>query len=202
MIDPEPEDAAPLVAVLDDDSDLAASVARLLARNGHRTRAFVVPFQLLEAVTYDRIACVVSDVQMPDMDGFAFAEALRAADGAVAIIFMTAWPMTRHAVDAVRRYGGLDYLDKPIDEERLVASVAEGIAWSSRKRRIAVATSELTPRERDVFDLLVRGHSNKEIAELLAISPRTVEDHRAAIVFKTRTNGLAQLIAASRGEAL
>jgi len=63
-------------------------------------------------------------------------------------------------------------------------------------------TAAFTRRDRDVFDLLVRGHSNKEIAERLAISARTVEDHRAAIVTKTRTNGLAQLIALSRGEAV
>jgi DNA-binding CsgD family transcriptional regulator len=59
-----------------------------------------------------------------------------------------------------------------------------------------------TRRERDVFDLLVRGHSNKNIAKRLAISARTVEDHRAAIVAKTRTNGLAQLVGLSRGEAI
>jgi RNA polymerase sigma factor (sigma-70 family) len=200
MINSDHKNETLLVAVLDDDVDLAASVARLLARHGHDTRAFAAPHELLDALAYDRFGCVVSDVQMPEMDGFAFAEALRASAPAVAIIFMTAWPMTGHAVDAVRRYGGLDYLEKPIDEERLIASVTEGIAWSTQKRRIYAVISELSRRERDVFDLLVRGNSNKEIAELLAISPRTVEDHRAAIVLKTRANGLSQLIALSRGE--
>lgn len=200
MIYSELNATAPLVAVLDDDVDLAESVARLLARHGHWTRPFARPDQLLDAVACEAVACVVSDVQMPDMDGFAFAEALRAADHAVAIIFMTAWPMTGHAVDAVRHHGGLDYLEKPIDEDRLLGSVAEAIGWSARKRRIAAVLSNLSRRERDVFDLLVRGHSNKEIAEVLAISPRTVEDHRAAIISKTRTNGLAQLIALSRGD--
>jgi FixJ family two-component response regulator len=123
-------------------------------------------------------------------------------DPAVALVFMTAWPTTTHAVDAVRRHGGLDYLEKPIDEARLLAAVREGLAWSARERRIAALTGQFTRRERQVFDLLIRGHSNKEIAERLTISARTVEDHRAAIVAKSRTNGLAQLVALSRGETL
>lgn len=197
MTDPTP---SLLVAVLDDDADLAATVARLLARNSVEARAFVVPQDLLTAVPGCTFGCVVSDIQMGEMDGFAFADHLRARDPAVALVFMTAWPTTAHAVDAVRRHGGLDYLEKPIDEARLLAAVSEGLAWSARERRIAAVTADFTRREREVYNLLIRAHSNKEIAERLAISARTVEDHRAAIVAKTRTNGLAQLVALSRGE--
>ncbi len=202
MTDPAASPAASLVAVLDDDADLGASVARLLARNRMDARAFTDPRALLAILPDCAFGCVISDIQMGEMDGFAFADALRARDPAVSLVFMTAWPTTAHAVDAVRRHGGIDYLEKPIDEPRLIAAVAEGLGWSARERRIAAMTAAFTRRERDVFDLLVRGHSNKEIAERLAISARTVEDHRAAIVTKTRTNGLAQLIALSRGEAV
>jgi FixJ family two-component response regulator len=191
-----------IVAVLDDDGDLAATIARLLGRHDIAARPFVAPSQVLETLPSTRFACVVSDIQMGEMDGFAFAEALRASDPAVALVFMTAWPTTSHAVDAVRRHGGLDYLEKPIDEARLIPAVYDGLAWSARKRRIAASTAGFTRREHEVFDLLVCGHSNKEIAKRLEISARTVEDHRAAIVGKTRTNGLAQLIALSRGDAI
>jgi FixJ family two-component response regulator len=194
--------APPLVGVLDDDADLAATVARLLGRNGLAARAFVAPQDLLAALPACTFGCVISEIQMGERDGFAFADALRMRDPAVALVFMTAWPTTTHAVDAVRRHGGLDYLEKPIDEARLLAAVREGLAWSARERRIAALTDQFTRRERQVFDLLIRGHSNKEIAERLTISARTVEDHRAAIVAKSRTNGLAQLVALSRGETL
>lgn len=195
-----PDESVLPIAVLDDDSDLAHALMRLLRRHGHQASAFVTPAALLAELPASRFACVVSDIQMAGMDGFAFAEALRKKDPTIAMIFMTAWPTTAHAVDAVRRHGGLDYLEKPIDEARLATAVTEGLAWSARQRRIAEATEALTRREREVFELLVRGHSNKEIASLLAISARTVEDHRAAIVTKTRANGLAQLIALSHGE--
>lgn len=190
-----------LVAVLDDDADLALSVARLLARHGQGASAFCAPDELLAVHASSPFDCIVSDIQMGEIDGFAFAEDLRRQDPCVALVFMTAWPTTAHAVDAVRRHGGLDYLEKPIDERRLAQAVAEGLAWSTRQRRIHAVNSSFTRRERDVYELLVLGHSNKEIAERLAISARTVEDHRAAIVAKTRTNGLAQLVALSRGEA-
>ncbi|WP_404478580.1 response regulator transcription factor [Novosphingobium sp. BL-52-GroH] len=190
------------VAVLDDDADLAATVARLLGRHGLAAHAFTAPQSLLDTLPAEPFGCVVSDIQMGEMDGFAFADALRAQDPAVALVFMTAWPTTAHAVDAVRRHGGLDYLEKPIDEQRLIAAVNEGLAWSGNQRRIAAVTAAFTRREREVFDLLVRGHSNKEIGQRLAISARTVEDHRAAIVAKSRTNGVAQLVALSRGEAI
>lgn len=189
------------VAVLDDDADFAAAVARLLVRQGFEARFFTKPAALLHEMKAHRFSCVVSDIQMGETDGFTFAEHLRSRDPCVALVFMTAWPTTAHAVDAVRRYGGLDYLEKPLDEERLIAAVREGLAWSARNRHVEQVISALTRREREVFDLLVKGHSNKEIAERLGISARTVEDHRAAIVGKTRVNGLAQLVALSRGEA-
>ncbi|VWX50773.1 response regulator transcription factor [Novosphingobium sp. 9U] len=201
MIDPAPA-VASSVAVLDDDADLAATVSRLLTRHEIAALPFTDPKDLLKAWPNRQFECVVSDIQMSDMDGFAFADALRERDPAVALVFMTAWPTTTHAVDALRRHGGLDYLEKPIDEARLIAAVSDGVAWSARQRRIAAVTTAFTKREREVFELLVRGHSNKEIAERLVISARTVEDHRAAITGKTRTNGLAQLIALSRGDVL
>jgi FixJ family two-component response regulator len=185
------------VAVLDDDADLATAVARLLMRHGHRAQPFTTPQGLLSAMDSARWGCVVSDIQLGETDGFAFAEALRQREPHVALVFITAWPTTAHAVDAVRRHGGLDYLEKPIDEARLLAAVVEGLAWSARGRRSGEVLAPLTRREREVFNLLVGGHS-KEIAERLGISARTVEDHRAAIVAKTRTNGLAQLVALAR----
>jgi two-component system response regulator FixJ len=188
----------PIVYVVDDDPDLAASVARLLCRHGLAAEPFVDPATLLAVYAAAPAHCIVTDVMMGDLDGFAFADRVRGLDPGVAIVFMTAWPTTANAVDSVRRYGGLDYLEKPIDEDRLLAAVTEGIAWS-RARRIAEArTASLTPRERQVFDLLVQGHPNKVVADRLGLSPKTVEDHRAAVLAKTGANGLAQLIALSK----
>ncbi len=194
-----PEPAAPgTVHVLDDDSDLAAAVARMLGRRGFVVRAFDDPAALLAAYPGEAAHAVVSDVMMGDWHGFGFAERLRALDRHVAILFMTAWPSAADAVDAVRRHSGIDYLDKPIDEDRLCASLGEGIAWSTAARAAAIRLGDLSPRERQVFDLMVQGHGNKAMAGLLGLSPKTIEDHRAAVFHKTRTQSVAQLIALSR----
>ncbi|PTW44729.1 FixJ family two-component response regulator [Sphingomonas faeni] len=190
--------ACGMVYVVDDDQDLGAAVARLLRRHGHVAEPFLDPAPLLEVYERAPAHCIVTDVMMGEIDGFDFADRVRLLDPAVAIIFMTAWPTTANAVDSVRRYGGLDYLEKPIDEDRLLAAITEGVAWSKAQRSALARTAGLTPRQRQVFDLLVKGHNNQAIAAALDISPKTVEDHRAAIVAKTGTNGIAQLIALAR----
>lgn len=190
-----------LVYVVDDDQDLAASVARLLRRHGFHAEPFNDPVALLDAYTAAPAACVLTDVMMDDLDGFEFAGKLRAIDPAAAILFMTAWPKTAHAVDSIRVHGGVDYLEKPIDEERLLSSVREGLAWSRRARALAGRTAMLTPREKEVLGLLVRGYSSKAIATELAISARTVDDHRAQISQKTGANSLAKLIALTELES-
>src|SRR5574338_952858 len=150
--------AIDLVYVVDDDHDLAASVARLLRRHDLHAEPFSDPVALLDAYSAGPAACVITDVMMDRLDGFAFSKRLRTLDPAVAIVFMTAWPSTAHAVDSIRLHGGVDYLEKPIDEERLLSSVREGLEWSRRSREAARRTASLTPREREVLALLVRGY--------------------------------------------
>ena len=186
------------VYVVDDDPDLAASVARLLRRHGYAAEPILDPIDLLHVYLDAPAHCIVTDVMMGDLDGFGFADRVRVLDPDVAIVFMTAWPTTANAVDSVRRYGGLDYLEKPIDEDRLLAAVREGVVWSRDRRAVSARTASLTPRERQVFDLLVQGHPNKVVADRLGLSPKTVEDHRASVLAKTGTTGLAQLIALSK----
>ena len=149
-----PDPAAPgTVHVLDDDADLGAAVARMLTRQGFVATAFDDPAALLAAYPGRAAHAVVTDVMMGEWNGFDFAERLRSLDAHVAILFMTAWPSTAHAVDSVRLHGGVDYLDKPIDEARLCASLREGVAWSTASRATARRLGDLSPRERQVFDL-------------------------------------------------
>lgn len=192
MADPS---SLPTVYIVDDDFDLGASLARLLIRSGFAAEPFLDPAQLLAAYDAAPAECIITDVMMGELDGFAFADQIRARDDAVSIIFITAWPTTSDAVDSVRKFSGIDYLEKPVDEKRLLRAVNEGAAWSRERRRRQNRIAALTPREREVFALLVRGLSNKAIASALNLSPKTIEDHRARISAKTCTSGLAQLIA-------
>ncbi|MGE4409727.1 MAG: response regulator transcription factor [Sphingomonadales bacterium] len=192
------ENLPPLIHVVDDDDDLGAAIARLLVRHGYWARSFATPAAMLEACAHEQCQCVVTDVIMNEMDGFTLAEALREYNPAAAVIFMTAWPTTANAVDAVRCYGGLDYLEKPLDETRLLTSITEGVAWSKRRRAALNRLAQLTAREKQVLELLTAGMSNKVVAANLQISAKTVEDHRAAIMAKTGTNHISGLIALVR----
>lgn len=184
-----------LVYVVDDDQDLAGSVARLLRRHDFHAEPFDNPLTLLDAYSVAPAACVLTDVMMEQLDGFEFSTRLRNLDPAVAVIFMTAWPSTAHAVDSIKLHGGVDYLEKPIDEARLLSSISQALTWSTRRREFSARTATLTRREHDVLALLVQGYSTKAIANALNISARTVDDHRAQISAKTGANSLAKLMA-------
>lgn len=183
-----------LVYVLDDDADLAGSVSRLLRRNGYSSEPFMDPGSLLEAFPGEAAHCVVSDLMMPQMSGFEFAQALKRVDNSAAFIFMTAWPSIDSAVEAIRSHGGLDYITKPLEEDRLLRAVEDGVAWSKDIRSKRQRLKDLSPREIEVMDLLVRGRSNKQAAAELSLSARTIEDHRAAIVRKTNAKSIAELM--------
>jgi two-component system, LuxR family, response regulator FixJ len=189
------------IFVVDDDADLVASVARMLRRQGFDATASSDPAGLIASGRVASPCCVVSDVMMGPLDGFAFARALRMSVPDAAFIFMTAWPRTRDAVAAIRDLDGIDYLEKPIDQDLLTATVRRGLAWSQARHSAARRLAPLSPRERQIFGLLVRGRTNKAIATSLNLSVKTVEDHRAAIMRKTQANSLAQLIDLATGDA-
>lgn len=191
--DPFLQDA--VVLVVDDDVDLGASLARLLARSGYPAVAFETPEAALEACANVRPRCVLTDVMMGHTNGFAFAQALRGVDASAALIFMTARPITAQAVDAIRHFGGIEYLDKPIDQTRLLAAVGEGLDQSAKRVASQTRLRALTARELDVFKEITRGKSSKAVAVDLGVSQKTVEVHRAAIMTKTGAACLADLIA-------
>lgn len=181
------------VYVVDDDSDLSGSLARLIEREGFSARSFVDAKELLETYKPGDASCIVSDIMLGELNGFDLTREIRERDPAVSLIFVTAWPRTSDAVDTVKRRGGTDYIEKPINQKRLVAAVREAVARNAIRRSKIARTIDLTRREREVFELLVKGHATKGVARELGISPRTVEDHRAQIFAKTGTSTLSEL---------
>ncbi len=189
------ETANSTVYVIDDDPDFAASLARLLRCAGYKAEPFSNPQDLLEAYSAEPADCIVSDVMMGEMDGFAFSTHLHEIDDCVRVIFVTGWPSTSAAVKAVREFDAADYLEKPLNEEALLNAVSDAAAEGARRRNIRQRMAVLTGREQQVLSLLQRGFSTKEIARELDISPRTVEIHRSQIASKTGARTMAALLA-------
>jgi two-component system response regulator FixJ len=183
----------PSIYVLDDDPDVVSSLAQFLTNEGFSTRQFTSGVELLAAYRSGDASCIISDIRVGKQNGFEVAREIRNGDPAVSLIFMTAWPCTQDAVDAVKLEDGVDYLEKPLDLERLVAAVREAIERTEARRARVAKLECLTRRELEVLDLIAQGHTTKSVAKELGLSPRTIEDHRANIFSKTKASTLAEL---------
>lgn len=191
--------AGPIVHIVDDDAAVRDSLSLLLELKGIAARSHPSAEAFLES--YDgQPGCVVVDLRMPGMSGLALQAELKRRGIALPLVMVTAYgdvPTARAALKA----GAYDFVEKPIEEERLVATLQTALALAQAER----ATTEelaafrarlerLTAREREVLDMVVEGRHNREIAQALAISPRTVEVYRARMMEKLQVRRLPDLV--------
>jgi two-component system response regulator FixJ len=145
-------------------------------------------------------ACVVSDVKMPGLSGLDLQRLLAEQQARIPLILITGHGDIAMAVAAVKA-GAHDFLEKPFDDQTLLESIENALDEARRKKahadtlkEFADRVGELSARQRQVMDLAVKGYSNKEIAQELGISPRTVETYRAWVMEKTGARNLADLV--------
>jgi RNA polymerase sigma factor (sigma-70 family) len=193
---------APTVFVVDDDNSTRELLAWLMKRNGLAFEAFPDARSFLEAYDTERPGCLVLDLNMPGMNGLDLQLYLKEQGVLLPVIFLSAGADIPKAVRAVRE-GAVDFIEKPFDYKRVVELVRECLERdrdlrASRERRKSVSDrlSQLTQREREVLDLVVAGKHNREIAEALDISIKTVEAHRAHLMEKLEVGSLAELVQA------
>ena len=186
--------------ILDDDPEVTSSLSQFLATEGFATRQYRTAADLLDHYEAGQAACIISDLCIGSENGFDVARELRNIDPAISIIFMTGWPCTKDAVDAVKLQDGIDDLEKPLDLDRLVSAVREAVDRNGERRNQLDRHTSLTKREREVFELLVKGHTTKSIAKTLCLSPRTIEDYRQQVFAKTGATTLAALFALAVSE--
>jgi FixJ family two-component response regulator len=187
------------VYLVDDDDAVRDSLALLFETAGLPVECYPSAETFLDAYRPDRAGCLVLDVSMPGLSGTELQAVLARRGFRLPIIFLTAHgdiPMTVRAIKA----GAVDFLTKPVQArpllERVQAAIAEDLRQRERLRiepAAAAILASLTPRELEVAQLLVEGRTNKEIARHLGISHRTVENHRARVMEKTRTHHLVEL---------
>jgi two-component system, LuxR family, response regulator FixJ len=191
---------APLIHVVDDDSSVRDSLAFLLESAGFDVRTYDSGAAFL-GTTSDRAAgCVLTDMQMPQLNGLELQRRINELGICLPVIVMTAHGDVPIAVEALKA-GALDFLVKPFDEDHLLAAVSNAVAVSQRQHHEAAAVADiaarlatLTPREREVLERLVAGQPNKTIAYDLGSSPRTVEVHRARVMEKMGARSLPELV--------
>jgi two-component system response regulator FixJ len=203
-MDPAAKDGATndggVVHIIDDDDAVRDSLALLLGAAGFATRTHALATDFLALAPGLDAGCVLTDVRMPDLDGLALQRRLTEAGVTLPVIVMTGHGDVPIAVAALKA-GALDFLEKPFDDERLIAAVRAALTASEAARRVAATAAELaarlanlTPREHEVLDLLVVGNPNKTIAYDLGASPRTIEVHRARVMEKMGARNLPELV--------
>ena len=191
---------APMVFVVDDEPSVRRSLTRLLASAGYTVEAFASAREFLARAPYAGPCCLVLDVRMPGLSGLELQETLAAAGRRMSIVFVTGHVDVPMSVRAMKR-GAADLLTKPVDDKVLLAAIrralAKDVADLGEEARVADVRKRvklLSPRETEVFALVVTGMLNKQIASALGISEKTIKVHRARVMEKMRAGSVAELV--------
>jgi FixJ family two-component response regulator len=194
------KDLAPIVFIVDDDNGVRSSIRVLMKSVGLAATTFASAKEFLEAYHAMQPGCLVLDIRMPGMSGLELQEELNKRGAVIPVIFITGHADVPMAVAAMR-HGAFDFLQKPLRDQDLVDRVQKALARDSETRtelkepgRIRARIASLTPREKEVLDLLTAGKANKMMAQDLGLSQRTVEIHRAHVMEKMGAKSVAQLV--------
>jgi len=189
-----------VVHVIDDDQAVRQSLAFLLGTMNVAVRTYESAVAFLDALPNVEPGCIISDVRMPDVDGIELLRRMRSLDSSMPVIMITGHGDVPLAVAAMKA-GAVDFLEKPFDDEVVLAAVRSALDQHRKDSRREAERSEiqqrlasLSDRERQVLEGLVAGHPNKTIAYDLGISPRTVEIYRANVMTKMNAASLSELV--------
>ena len=196
------------VYVVDDDQGMLESPVWLLDSVGLQAVPFTSGQSFLDSCSEDIPACVLLDIRMPGMGGLAVQDALRERGSQLPVIFVSAHADVPIVVRAFRA-GAVDFIEKPYNEQLLLDSVQRALRQRARPAAAGPQASEvqqrldqLTPRERDVLLPLVQGRSNREIAEQLGISVKTVDLYRSRVMKRMQADSLPALVGMCIGVGL
>jgi FixJ family two-component response regulator len=190
----------PTVFVVDDDAAIRDALTLQITLKGMRVAVFSTADEFLAAYQPHMRGCLLTDLQMPGMDGLQLQETLRARGVILPVVVLTAHGDVA-TTKAAMRNGAVDFLEKPAEDDGLIDVLrnairidAERFQAESQRLEALERLERLTPRERDVLELLAEGLQNREIAERLEISPRTVEVYKAKMMEKLRCRNLADVV--------
>jgi FixJ family two-component response regulator len=190
-----------LVHVVDDDKSFRTAIERRLKLAGYEVATYASALELLDSLSDEEQAgCILLDVRIPGLSGPDLQVRLAAAGSTLPIIFLTGHADTPTTVRVIKA-GAEDFLTKPVSSEQLLDAIERALAsqrtaraQASRLDLLRRHLAALTQRERQVFDLIVRGRINKQIAHELGTTERTVKAHRHQVMEKMQVRSLAELV--------
>lgn len=188
------------VFVVDDDEAVRRSLRWLIESVGLKVETFASAKEFLANYRPGRPGCLVLDVRMPEMSGLDLQEKLLSANIRIPIIFLTGHGDVPMAVRAMKS-GATDFIGKPFNDQllldRIQRAIKQDVEWrgeQSQRAEIELRWAKLTPREREVMEMVVAGKSNKAIAAQLGVSSKTIEAHRAKFMEKMQADSLPDLM--------
>jgi two-component system, LuxR family, response regulator FixJ len=200
MAKPDDKGTAPTVYVVDDDDGMRRALDALLSTVGYETAVFSRPSEFLANFKADSPGCLVLDIRMPDMSGLELQQHLNRIGSMLPVIFITGHGDVPMAVQAMKE-GAFEFIQKPFRDQNLLDRINHALKQDAENRNTVARRAEvlhrlesLTPRERQVMDLVVDGAANKVIAIDLELSERTVEIHRAKVMEKMGARSVAHLV--------
>jgi two-component system response regulator FixJ len=192
--------AAPMIFLIDDHASVRDALGELLSVLGYSVKAYKSADVFLAAVDKWVPGCIVADVKMPGTDGIGLVRELARREIAMPVVLISGHADVPMAVAAIKS-GAQDFIEKPVDDTKLVAAINRALAWGldqqdSQKPQSEVEArfARLTPRQIEIFDLVVEGFTSHAIAAKLTISVRTVESYRAEIMEKMQAESVAGLV--------
>jgi FixJ family two-component response regulator len=190
----------PIIHVVDDDAVFRAAIARLLAASGYQVSLYGSAAELLEKLPGGAPGCILLDVKMSGLNGPQLQERLGKLGHRLPIVFLTGYGDVPTSVRAIKA-GAEDFLTKPVPKKDLLAAIERALSryremrdHDSRIAALRLLVSRLTPRESEVFALVVRGMLNKQIAHKLGTAERTIKAHRQQVMEKCEVHSLAELV--------
>jgi FixJ family two-component response regulator len=191
---------APVIHVVDDDASFRTSMSRLLQASGYQTQLYASGDAFLEKLPVLEAGCILLDLQMSGVNGFELQERLAKTGNNLPIIFLTAHGDIRAGVQAIKA-GAEDFLSKPVSPDALFECVERALARNAEQRQqqhrlgaMRRLVASFTPREAEVFALVVRGRLNKQIAHELGTTVRTIKAHRQAVMEKLAVKSVAEAV--------
>ena len=191
---------APVVFIVDDDASVRRSIRDLLESVALQSEAFATPQEFLASQRADRPGCLVLDVRLPGMSGLDFQRALAEAGVSLPVIFITGHGDVPMSVQAMKS-GAVEFLMKPFRTQELLDAIQQALDRDRKLREGRREVAELrqryetlTPREREVMEMVVSGLLNKQIAGQLGTGEHTVKIHRGKVIQKMQADSLAALV--------
>ena len=185
------------IHLIEDDVSQRGSIESLLAFKGFITKSYSTAKDFLQTLPFERPAIVIADIQLPDISGVDLHRMLLEKNINPPIIFISGEASIQQSVDAMKQ-GAIEFLVKPFDIDELINAVTKAIRIELKEINLNVLLKNLSPRELEVYNLLLQGLNNQELIDKLHLSLPTVKQYKSEVMRKLKVNSLSKLIELAR----